>query len=79
MNKLFVVIVDQSDPPGSLNAVQAFGPYSLATADAVMADIDSEATAGDLTLNTITVAPINEGNYNINSITSLLRRRANGE
>jgi hypothetical protein len=72
MSKQFVVVVDQSEPPGELNAVQAFGPFSLRTADAIMGDISSEAIAGDISINSVVVAPLNEGVYNLNAITSLL-------
>lgn len=67
-----VVIVDQSEPPGSLNGIQVFGPYSPMTAEAIMGDINSAASEGEVNLNTIAVAPFNEGMLNIDAIVSLL-------
>jgi hypothetical protein len=70
--KRHVVIVDQSEPPDSLNGIQVFGPYSLMTAEAIMGDINSAASEGEVSLNTIVVAPFNEAMLNLNAIVGLL-------
>lgn len=70
----YVVIVDRSEPPGSLNGVQVFGPYTALTADSIMGEINGEAMAGEISLNWIAVAPINEGTFHMNVLTSLIKK-----
>jgi hypothetical protein len=71
----FVVIVDQSEPPGSLNGLNGFGPYSEMTAEAISGDINGEAMAGEISINSIAVVPLNEGaGFNLNSIVNLLKK-----
>jgi hypothetical protein len=71
----WVVIVDQSEPPEALNMIQAFGPYTLMTAESIMAEINGEAMAGEINLNSIVIAPLNEGTSSIVEIASILKEK----
>lgn len=74
-NKRFVVIVDQSSPPGGTDGFSVFGPYSLMTAEAIMTDISTWAMEGEFDINKVIVSQFHETVVNINAIVSLLKEQ----
>lgn len=71
----FVVVVDQSEPPGSLNGLNAFGPFTKMTAESIMYDINGEAMSGNISIGSVAVIPIYEGTRKLNDIVRILHEQ----